>query len=70
MNLISRVERLENGVQSHSGELPYVVRWPQDDPREQARIAADIAARERAGQACVVVREGENPLEQLVEHFL
>lgn len=70
MNLISRVERLENGVQSHSDELPYVVRWAEDDPREQARITADIAARERAGQTCIIVRDGENPLEQLVEHFL
>lgn len=70
MTLQTRLKRLETANKPHSGELPYVVRWPEDDPREQARIAADIADRERAGQTCIVVRGGENPLDALVEHFL
>lgn len=69
-SLENRLKRLESGTLPHSGELPHVAHWPEDDPREQARISADIAARERAGQTCIVVRDGENPLEQLVECFL
>ncbi|TVT58374.1 MAG: hypothetical protein FHK80_07215 [Azoarcus sp. PHD] len=69
-SLENRLKRLEGGALPHAGELPHVAHWPEDDPHEQARIAAELAARERAGQTCIVARGGENPLDALVEHFI
>lgn len=69
-NIENRLERLEAAIKPQSGELPYVVQWPEDDTDEQARAAAEVAERERAGQTCIVVRPGDDALDALVEHFL
>lgn len=68
-NIESRLERLEAASKPQAGELPHVVHWP-DDPDGQARAAAEIAERERAGQLCIVVRPGGDALDSLVEHFI
>ena len=68
-NIENRLTRLETASKPQPGELPFVVSWPAD-PEEQARAAAEIAERKRAGQTCIVVRPGEDALDALVEHFL
>lgn len=70
MSVKNRLRKLETATAPKCGLLPIAIVMP-DDPTEQARVRAEIAQHEAAGQRVIVIQGyDDDPLDKLVDEFI